>query len=154
MRSRNDWLTILDAALGVANPDAVGDRFAGGAIAGFALAQRLRRDQSGAMQAINASGTPKQAGRQQRHGRQRDEPDLELRPVEPGLLAGGEQPGKKQGARDDNRQQRSCRCSAWSIAEEQGHPARIRAQRQHAQEKDDEAERRVQGNRSEEGRRL
>src|SRR5512132_2731666 len=113
------------------------------AVSFLALAQRLRRGESGAMQAIEARSIPQQGVCQQRDGGQRDEPNLEVRPVEPGLLSRSEQPSEQYRAGHGNGQQHAGRSGTRHIAGEQGHPARIRAQRQSAQEKDDETDRRV-----------
>ena len=90
---------------------------------GLAFAQRVRSGQSGAMQAIQARGIPQQGGCQQRDGGQRDEPNLEVRPVEPGLLSRSEQPSEQYRAGHGNGQQHAGGSGTWPIAGEQGHPA-------------------------------
>ncbi len=125
------------------------------AVAFLASAQRRRRGQPGVMATIQARRIPKQGVCQQRDGGERDEPDLKVRPVEPGLLSRSEQPSEQDRTRYGNR---AAACGPkWHPAcraGEQGHPAGIRSQRQRAQEEDDKTDRRVQRDRSEEGHGL
>jgi hypothetical protein len=89
----------------------------------------------GEHRAVQARSIPQQVGRQQRYGRQHGERQPEFQPIEPGFPAGLEEEREQHRADDDHGQQHAGRSGTWRIAGEQGHPARIRAQRQHAHER-------------------